>query len=67
LPVTPNRLFFQEVTIRTSYSAGPYETRLALELLRWGRIRAETIITHRFGLNDAAQAFFFATNMSQRA
>jgi L-iditol 2-dehydrogenase len=57
LPVTPNSLFFQEITLRTSYSAGPYETRLALELLKNKRIRAETVITHRFPLKDAAQAF----------
>ncbi|HJT56181.1 MAG TPA: alcohol dehydrogenase catalytic domain-containing protein [Ktedonobacteraceae bacterium] len=57
LPVTPNTLFFQEITLRTSYSAGPYETRLALELLKNRRIRAETVITHRFPLRDAAQAF----------
>lgn len=57
LPVTPNTLFFQEITLRTSYSAGPYETRLALELLKNRRIRAETVITHRFPLQDAAQAF----------
>ena len=57
LPVRPNSLFFQEITLRTSYSAGPYETRMALELLRTGRIRPETVITHRFTLRDAAQAF----------
>jgi L-iditol 2-dehydrogenase len=57
LPITPNALFFQEITLRTSYSSGPYETRLALELLKTGRIRAETVITHRFPLKDAAQAF----------
>jgi L-iditol 2-dehydrogenase len=57
LPITPNALFFQEITLRTSYSAGPYETRLALELLKNKRIRAETVITHRFHLRDAAQAF----------
>ena len=57
LPVTPNSLFFQEITLRTSYSAGPHETRLALELLESGRIRSETVITHRFVLEDAAQAF----------
>ncbi|MGB8345229.1 MAG: alcohol dehydrogenase catalytic domain-containing protein, partial [Ktedonobacteraceae bacterium] len=38
LPVSPNHFFFQEITLRTSYSAGPYETRLALDLLRAGRI-----------------------------
>lgn len=57
LAITPHRLFFQEITLRTSYSAGPYETRQALNLLRNGRIRAEQVITHRFVLQDAAQAF----------
>ena len=62
LPTVPNRLFFQEITLRTSYSAGPYETRQSLELLESGRIRAETMITHRFKLNDAAQAFKIVAN-----
>lgn len=62
LPIQPNALFFQEITLRTSYSAGPYETRLALELLRSGRIRAESIISHRFDLNDAPQAFKLVAN-----
>ena len=57
LEISPNNLFFQEITLRTSYSAGPYETRLALDLLRTQRIRAESVITHRFALQDAAQAF----------
>lgn len=62
LPLSPNSLFFQEITLRTSYSAGPYETRLALDLLRTGRIRAETIITHRFSLDEVAQAFQLVAN-----
>jgi L-iditol 2-dehydrogenase len=57
LAIAPHHLFFQEITLRTSYSAGPYETRHALDLLRAGRIRAEQLITHRFALQDAAQAF----------
>lgn len=57
LPVIANTLFFQEISLRTSYSAGPHETRHALDLLASGRIRAESIITHRFALRDAAQAF----------
>ncbi len=62
LPIPPNKLFFQEITLRTSYSAGPYETRQALELLQSGRIRPETLITHRFNLKDAAQAFHLVAN-----
>ncbi|MBE3558587.1 MAG: alcohol dehydrogenase catalytic domain-containing protein [Ktedonobacteraceae bacterium] len=57
IPITPNSLFFREITLRTSYSAGPYETRLALDLLRRRLIRTETLITHRFTLEDAASAF----------
>ncbi len=57
LPITPNALFFQEISLHTSYSAGPYETRLALDLLRTRRIRPETVITHHFPLREAAKAF----------
>ncbi len=57
LPITPNTLFFQEINLRASYSAGPHDTRRALELLRTGRIRAADLITHRFPLKDAARAF----------
>lgn len=57
LPVTAHTLFFQEISLRTSYSAGPHETRQALNLLSSGRIRAESVITHRFALRDAEQAF----------
>lgn len=57
IAIFPNHLFFQEITLRTSYSAGPYETRRALDLLRSGRIKPEMLITHRFALQDAAQAF----------
>ena len=57
MPITPNSFFFQEISLHASYSAGPYETRLALELLQSERIRPETVITHRFPLREAAQAF----------
>ncbi|HYT34981.1 MAG TPA: alcohol dehydrogenase catalytic domain-containing protein [Ktedonobacteraceae bacterium] len=57
LGISPHHFFFQEITLRASYSAGPYETRHALELLRNKRMQAEQVITHRFALRDAAQAF----------
>lgn len=62
LSLSPNRFFFQEITLRTCYSAGPYETRQALELLNCGRINPETLITHRFGLHEAPQAFKTVAN-----
>jgi L-iditol 2-dehydrogenase len=57
LPITPNSLFFQEISLHTSYSAGPHETRLALDLLRTRRIHPETVITHQFPLREASKAF----------
>ena len=62
LPIAPNTLFFQEISLHTSYSAGPYETRLALELLQSGRIRPEAVITHKFPLEEAAKAFSLVAN-----
>jgi L-iditol 2-dehydrogenase len=62
LSLSPNRFFFQEITLRTCYSAGPYETRQALELLRHSRINTETLITHRFALHEAPRAFDVVAN-----
>ncbi len=62
LPLQPNILFFQEISLRSSYSAGPYETRQALELLRYKRIHAEALITHRLPLSEAAEAFKMVAN-----
>ncbi len=57
LPILPNKFFFQEISLRTSYFAGPYETRPALDLLRTGHIQPESVITHQFALREAAKAF----------
>lgn len=51
-----NELFFKELEIQATYSAGPRDTRAALELIASGAIAAERIITHRFALDDTAQA-----------
>ena len=57
IPISPHRLFSQEVKIVASYSTSHLETRMALELISSGRIDAEALITHRFPLNRAAEAF----------
>ncbi len=62
MPVEPHRLFFQEITIGASYSAGPHDTRLAFDYLRGGRVRGPELITHRFPLERAQDAFAVAAN-----
>lgn len=51
-----NDLFFREIQIQASYSAGPSDTRTALELIRSGAVRPEGLITHRFPLEETANA-----------
>jgi L-iditol 2-dehydrogenase len=51
-----NDLFFREIQIQASYSAGPIDTRAALELIRSGAVRPEELITHSFPLEEAAKA-----------
>lgn len=52
LAFSPTTVMFSELSIIGSYSTVPGETRLALELLRDGRIRVEEMITHRLPLQD---------------
>jgi L-iditol 2-dehydrogenase len=56
----PNDLFFRELTFQASYSAGPMDTREALDLLAGGAVTAEGIVTHRFPLSDVARALEMA-------
>lgn len=56
----PFDLYFKEVTITHSYSAGPIETREALDLLTAGAIQVEDLVTHRFGLEGVGQALRMA-------
>ena len=51
-----NDVFFREIEVQASYSAGPSDTRAALELIASGAVRPEELITHRFALEDAADA-----------
>ncbi|MDR7570179.1 MAG: alcohol dehydrogenase catalytic domain-containing protein, partial [Armatimonadota bacterium] len=52
LPLDPHALFFREVTLLPSYSAGPRDTREALRWISTGVIRAAEFVTHRFPLRQ---------------
>ena len=48
----PNQLFFNEISLVSSYSCGPAETRETLQLLADKVIRKEQLITHRYPLDQ---------------
>jgi L-iditol 2-dehydrogenase len=52
-----NDLYFREVQIVPSYSCGPVETKLAMTMLAEGRIKVGDLVTHRFPLERAPEAF----------
>lgn len=55
--VSPHRLFFSEITVVPSYSTSHVETRMALEVISSGRVKARELITHRFPLTQIQDAF----------
>jgi L-iditol 2-dehydrogenase len=60
VPLDLGAIFFREVTIQSTYSAGPFDTRDACELLTSGAVDAESIISHRVPLAQIAEAFRLA-------
>ena len=57
LNISPNHLYFKEITIVQSYPCGPDDSGQALSLLKKGVIRVDDIITLKFPLSGAAEAF----------
>jgi L-iditol 2-dehydrogenase len=57
LIVSPHDLYFREVRIVPSYSAGPDDMREALALIASGRVSVSDLVTHRFPIERAPEAF----------
>ncbi len=53
-------VFFREVSIQSTYSAGPLDTRDALALLAAGSIATGDLISHRLPLDEVEEAFRLA-------
>ncbi len=53
----PNYIYFNDITITTSYSCGPEETNQALKFIQEGFINAKTLVTHRFSIDETEEAF----------
>jgi L-iditol 2-dehydrogenase len=52
-----NGLYFREIAVVPSYSCGPDDTRDALAAIASGRVAVGDLVTHRFAVDDAAEAF----------
>jgi L-iditol 2-dehydrogenase len=57
LTISPHDLYFEEVEIVPSYSAGPPDMAEAMELLASRRIAVDELVTHRFPVERAPEAF----------
>ena len=57
LPLSTNDLYFREVRLVPSYSCGPTETRAALRYITDGIVAAQQVVTHRFPLAAARDAY----------
>lgn len=57
LTISPHDLYFQEVEIVPSYSAGPPDMAEAMDLLASRRIVVDDLVTHRFPVDRAPEAF----------
>jgi len=55
-PLRVHDFYFKDVSVVTSYSAGPNDTREALDLLANG-LSVGPLVTHRFGLDSVAEAY----------
>jgi len=57
LPLSMNDFYFREIRLVPSYSCGPLETRAALRHIADGVVSASHVVTHRFPLSAASEAY----------
>jgi L-iditol 2-dehydrogenase len=50
-------LYFREVSVVPSYSCGPDDTREALERIARREVRVADLVSHRYPVDRAAEAF----------
>ncbi|MFL5819369.1 MAG: alcohol dehydrogenase catalytic domain-containing protein [Solirubrobacteraceae bacterium] len=60
LEIHGERLFFNELTVTASYSAGPHDMRAALDLIASRRLDPLGLVSHRLGLEDTGRALTLA-------
>ena len=62
IPVDPNVIHYKELWVTGSYHFTPGGFRTALDLIASGEVQVEPLISHRYPLEDVAQAFETVVN-----
>jgi L-iditol 2-dehydrogenase len=57
IPIQPNDLWSNGITITTTYAGSPKDISIAIELIRNQRINVREMITHRLGLAETGLGF----------
>ncbi|MEO0203094.1 MAG: alcohol dehydrogenase catalytic domain-containing protein [candidate division WOR-3 bacterium] len=60
LKINVNYIYFNEISIIPSYSSGPDDTKVALNLITSGIIKPSELITHKFHFYEIKKAFEMA-------
>jgi L-iditol 2-dehydrogenase len=53
----PQRAYFNDLSLKNSYSCGPAETRLAATAIRAGKVRAEQVVSSFIGIEELPKAY----------
>lgn len=56
IPVSPRRVHFNEININASYNVTPRAMLKSLNLMENGLVDTESLITHRFSLEEVQEA-----------
>lgn len=65
LDVPINKFWRNEITVKTSYGAGPADLEESLELLSAGKLNVSDMITHRLPLDEIGLAFKLAAEADE--
>uniref|UniRef100_A0A7C4ELE9 Sorbitol dehydrogenase n=1 Tax=Thermodesulfovibrio aggregans TaxID=86166 RepID=A0A7C4ELE9_9BACT len=57
LTISVNDIYFNDITITTSYSSGPDDMKEALKFIEKGIVNSDLLITHRFPLEKVKEAY----------
>ena len=57
IPLPFNEVWWNGITMTSSYSAAPADLALAIELIRAGRVNVKDMVTHRLPLAETGRAF----------